>query len=445
MSPSSKKDTPEEDAITKLLRQEKRMQDMLEPPGMRGAMEAAKRMQDMLEPPGMRGAMETAKRMQDMLEPPGMRGAMEAAKRMQDMLEPPGLRGAMEAAKRMQDMLEPPALRGMLDSMATIRDYATIVEREWGPLRLAEEKARRTFEFEEKARRTFELEERARRAFDAHRLVLPDSASLAAATAFSRSVQLFGAGAVAIEAALRNAHLEREATMAAFAAAGISKLGSSVSHPTFEPVAGLLGDALRVLDPSFEDATVDLAAHVPSEVFRSLDLDRLPTRETADLVGDERVGLAQATSDEVLSALACLDPGLLQLLDGARGAVSSPNPDRARHFCVSLRELIGHVLRQLAPDDQIKAWTQDSSHFDKGRPTRRARLEYLYSLVAVDSLRTFVSSDIRAALDLIDLLSNGTHVVDLGTDATALTILLNRAEGVLSLLITLNSARRAGV
>ena len=62
-------------------------------------------------------------------------------------------------------------------------------------------------------------------------------------------------------------------------------------------------------------------------------------------------------------------PGVLQ---GARAALNTDNPERARHVTVSLRELVGRVLHQFAPNDEVKTWsTNPSDYDDKGKLTRR--------------------------------------------------------------------------
>jgi hypothetical protein len=61
----------------------------------------------------------------------------------------------------------------------------------------------------------------------------------------------------------------------------------------------------------------------------------------------------------------------------------------------------------------------------------------LYSFVEEPALRAFIEADIRAALELLDVLSKGTHMTNLGTSSDSLSILLNRAEGVLLLLLRL--------
>lgn len=80
---------------------------------------------------------------------------------------------------------------------------------------------------------------------------------------------------------------------------------------------------------------------------------------------------------ELVAWLGSLDPSFPILLRGAEETISSQNPDRCRHFASSHRELCTQVIHLLAPDNLVKDWTNDPNHFDKGKPTRRARLLYI--------------------------------------------------------------------
>ena len=134
-----------------------------------------------------------------------------------------------------------------------------------------------------------------------------------------------------------------------------------------------------------------------------------------------------------------IDRGLPNLLQGARHALSTDNPDRARHVTVSLRELIGHVLRHLAPDNSIRDWTNDSSYYHGGRPTRKARLLYISREINADDLSEFVNAEVTLAIKLMDLLNGGTHVTASRLTDRQLQALVTRTELLLSFLLHLDS------
>jgi hypothetical protein len=77
--------------------------------------------------------------------------------------------------------------------------------------------------------------------------------------------------------------------------------------------------------------------------------------------------------------LEAITPGLTKIWTGALFSLTSANPDRGRHVAHSLRELFSHVLHSLAPDALVTRWASDPSRMHRGRPTRAARIAFIYS------------------------------------------------------------------
>ncbi|TWU01441.1 pPIWI-associating nuclease domain-containing protein [Neorhodopirellula pilleata] len=141
---------------------------------------------------------------------------------------------------------------------------------------------------------------------------------------------------------------------------------------------------------------------------------------------------------DIDAALVSFDDRLLALINGARQALSSENPDRARHVTTSVRELFTQVLHGLAPDEEIKVWTSDKSHFHNNRPTRRARLLYICRRFSCDPLTKFVEDDVRAALTLVDSLNAGTHVVESKLTPFQLEAIVYRMESLALFLLKIS-------
>ncbi len=162
--------------------------------------------------------------------------------------------------------------------------------------------------------------------------------------------------------------------------------------------------------------------------------------ECTSLESDKEPGAGELPSvDEVLVSF---DDRCLTLVNGAREALTSTNPDRARHVTTSLRELFRYVIHRLAPDDQVKKWSNDESHFHENRPTRRARLQYICRKVACDPLTEFIEDDVRAALTLMDLLHEGTHAVQSKLTDHQLAAIVQRMEYLILFLIKLDEKNR---
>ena len=147
-----------------------------------------------------------------------------------------------------------------------------------------------------------------------------------------------------------------------------------------------------------------IARYAPAEYLSGVEvLEKICTEP------DEEAEIEELPSvDEELTSF---DEQLLDMLNGARSSLKSDNPDKARHVTTSVRELFTHVLHRLAPDKAVREWTEDSSHYHNGRPTRRTRLLYICRQFSDDPMKKFVEADVSAALALIDALNAGTHGV----------------------------------
>jgi len=101
-----------------------------------------------------------------------------------------------------------------------------------------------------------------------------------------------------------------------------------------------------------------------------------------------------------------LNPVLPQVWRGAVLASISDNPDRVRHVATSLREIMTHVLHISAPDDAVVRWSSSPEDFRGKKPTRRARLRFIFAASAV---ATTAPELIATYAEHLDLLSKRTH------------------------------------
>ncbi|MEZ4958463.1 MAG: hypothetical protein R2830_01470 [Saprospiraceae bacterium] len=131
-----------------------------------------------------------------------------------------------------------------------------------------------------------------------------------------------------------------------------------------------------------------------------------------------------------------LNPNLLNMWLGARQALESNNADKVRHFTTSIRELLTQILHALSPDTELIKWSNNpTEHIQNNKPTRRARLLYIYREVNNDHFKSFIEADIKATLQFIDLFQEGTHSVKSKlTDKQLLSIKL-KAESTLKYLL----------
>jgi hypothetical protein len=141
------------------------------------------------------------------------------------------------------------------------------------------------------------------------------------------------------------------------------------------------------------------------------------------------------TNDKLADLLARLNEGLVTLWDGARLSLNSDNPERARHTAVSLRELFTHVLHALAPDAEVKNWTNNPKHYHNKRPTRKARLLYICREINYGPFTDFIEADINSTLKFLDLFQEGTHKIVIEYQERQLRAMLVRMESTLRFLL----------
>lgn len=124
---------------------------------------------------------------------------------------------------------------------------------------------------------------------------------------------------------------------------------------------------------------------------------------------DEAADDLQAT--RITSELDTLNPDLGQRWRGALFALNPKNPDAARHFCTSAREMLADVLSTAAPTEQILQADPACERTQDGKITRRARIRFCLQRNGhdLDGLADFVEADMDNVLALFAEFNSGTH------------------------------------
>ena len=128
----------------------------------------------------------------------------------------------------------------------------------------------------------------------------------------------------------------------------------------------------------------------------------------ADEPGSPVNALQETSLDDELRAFS---PDLDQRWRGALFALDEANPDAARHFCTSSREILAAVLDIGAPDPLVLSELVDCPVTDQGRPTRRAKIQFCLQRrsVASPELVEFVEEDMDNVATLFGVFNEGTH------------------------------------
>jgi len=178
----------------------------------------------------------------------------------------------------------------------------------------------------------------------------------------------------------------------------------------------------------FNGVRIAQAVTIQSDEF---ELDFELEEETHQVEKD----VQQETESAIEELLGKLNVELMRLLHGARQSLESTNPDKVRHFATSLRELFTHVLHTLSPDDQVKNWSNSPTHYDRGKPTRRARLLYICRSLNHGPFSDFLEKDIDAVLEFLKLFQRGTHEITPTYTDIQLKMMLVRMESALRILL----------
>lgn len=153
-----------------------------------------------------------------------------------------------------------------------------------------------------------------------------------------------------------------------------------------------------------DDALFDL---IEGEAANSAATWNVLQGEPADEAATER-GLNDTRITEELKAIA---PDFDARWRGALFALNPANPDAARHFCTSSRELIDKVLLLAAPDEAVKALLPNYETTDYGSIARRARVRFclVRSGRYSPEVHDFVDADLENVVQLFGEFNDGTH------------------------------------
>ena len=187
-------------------------------------------------------------------------------------------------------------------------------------------------------------------------------------------------------------------------------------------------NGLRTRRPGIQDARVVDSAVDLSTAYQVLDgsdvdplIADLAERETANSLGVANAMFGDG-SDSYFSAQSLIDTKVAGLLSrytaelcdrwsGAIFALNHENPDAARHFCGSSREIIADILNTEAADAEVLARFPNSELTSQGTPTRRAKVLYCLrrsgrsDSVIVD----FEEANIKDLTTLFNDLNSGAH------------------------------------
>lgn len=124
---------------------------------------------------------------------------------------------------------------------------------------------------------------------------------------------------------------------------------------------------------------------------------------------------------------------------GALFSLSPHNPDAARHFCTSAREVLITMLDTEAPDAAVLAGFPSCDTTEKGVPTRRSKVRYLLKRKGIEesAIEDLVDEDMNNVLALFRDFNDGTHGHAGRFTITQLNAIRMRVESAIGFIHTL--------
>lgn len=166
------------------------------------------------------------------------------------------------------------------------------------------------------------------------------------------------------------------------------------------------------------------------------------------LLGDEEASdldAEQVQQSHLREVLDELDPEIGARWAGALFALSPLNPDAARHFCTSAREMLADVLERLAPSEVVEQHDPACDRTPQGDVSRRARIRFCLRQagLADDDFEDFVEEDIENVLALFYEFNSGTHGRSGKFNLRQLGALKQRVEDALYFILRIGTAPAA--
>lgn len=141
-----------------------------------------------------------------------------------------------------------------------------------------------------------------------------------------------------------------------------------------------------------------------------IDKEQATALAVARILEDDSATAEDIEVAEIGNKLQQISVDLNDRWQGAVFALNPANPDAARHFCTSAREIFTQILEIKAPDNMVFAYKPDCKKTDKGKATRREKILYLLRNLEVDeSIAQYIDQDIENIIDLFSVFNGGTH------------------------------------
>lgn len=160
-----------------------------------------------------------------------------------------------------------------------------------------------------------------------------------------------------------------------------------------------------------------------------------------DTAADDDTTAEDLVTPSMTVELSSFSDDLVQRWGGALYALNPRNPDAARHFCTSAREVLTTMLDTSAPNQSVLSFDSNCEQTKDGAPTRRAKIKFLLARngIADASMDSFVEADMDSVLKLFRMFNDGTHGHAGKFSISQLAALRTRVESAITFVYRLTS------
>ena len=153
---------------------------------------------------------------------------------------------------------------------------------------------------------------------------------------------------------------------------------------------------------------------VDDELFNAIENENANSLELGNVVlNKSEIEDSEESFNElnISDKLIKISPDLNNRWKGALFSLSSDNPEAARHFCTSTREILKVLIDDGIKDKDVINNNPKCEKTKNGTPTRREKIKYAMSKKGISNelIIEFTDNNIENIVSLINELSNGTH------------------------------------
>ena len=188
----------------------------------------------------------------------------------------------------------------------------------------------------------------------------------------------------------------------------LNKLQSNTTvRSTYTVSLGVMYQHYTAIGNVYDDCTVTPRQEL---ILDLVEREQANSLITANAIENDDF-LSENTEDvEIGNKLLVVSEDLNNRWRGAVFAMSPQNPDAARHFCTSAREIFTEFIELKAPDTKVFEFNPNCEKTDRGNATRREKIKYMMRNTDIhSSVVDFAEADIANILELFHVLSDGTH------------------------------------